>query len=98
MESEPRDNSPYMPATAPGWATYYKNAKATRRLGKGQHARIQSEAKRRRRQANLIALASTAVLVAVVALCAKLLGGSVPASTDPGAPGAASRTADVRRG
>jgi hypothetical protein len=61
----------YMPATAPEWAGYYKRAKQYRRLGKGQYARIQSESKRRRRQANIMLLVSTALLAgAVAAFCA----------------------------
>jgi hypothetical protein len=74
MEPEPTDNSPYLPATSPAWVNYYKNAKATRRLGKGQHSAIQRATKRRRRQANLIFVASTALLVAVVAAFCAILG------------------------
>lgn len=98
MESEPSENSPYLPATAPGWHAYYKKAKATRRLGRGQHARIQSEAKRRRRQANIIALASTALLIVVVVICAKLLGGTAPSQQDEHGRAMPSGPADVRRG
>jgi hypothetical protein len=73
MESEPTESSRYLPATSPGWADYYKKARATRRLGKGQHARIQRESKRRRRRANVIALGSTALLGVVVAIFYALL-------------------------
>jgi hypothetical protein len=61
-----------MPPTSPEWAAYYKRAKQTHRLGKGQHP--EKEAKRRRQRELIIALASTAVLVAVFAICAALLG------------------------
>jgi hypothetical protein len=82
MEPEPTeispdispDISPYMDATSPGWIGYYKRAKATRRLGRGQHAAIQRATKRRRRQANLVFLASTALLLAVVAAFCAILG------------------------
>jgi hypothetical protein len=99
MESQSPQNAP-LPATAPEWAAYYKQAKATRRLGRGQHARIQTESKRRKRQANLIALASTALLVAIVAICAALLGNNAASVDEPHGGGAAapSRPADVRRG
>jgi hypothetical protein len=71
METESPESSPYLPATSPHWATYYKRAKQDRRLGKGQHSLIQREAKRRRRRANLIMLLSTALLcAAVAAFCA----------------------------
>jgi hypothetical protein len=96
LETEPPENSAYLPATSPAWAEYYRRAKKTRRLGKGQHARIQSEAKRRRRRANLMILASTAALLAVVAAFCALLGtrSAVPEGSDV----VPSRTADVRRG
>jgi hypothetical protein len=74
MEPEPTENSPYLPATSPAWANYYKQAKATRRLGKGQHTAIQRATKRRRRQANMIFVASTALLVAVIAAFCAILG------------------------
>jgi hypothetical protein len=74
MESEPTENSSYLPATSPKWAAYYQRAKVERRLGKGEHNRIQSVLKRRRRQANLIAVGSTALLAVIVAICAALLG------------------------
>jgi hypothetical protein len=67
MEPEPTEQSPYLPATSPEWVPYYKRARLARRLGKGEHARIQADAKRRRRRANLIVLTSTAVLCALVA-------------------------------
>ena len=66
MDTEPTDNSPYLPATSPDWAAYYKRAKHDRRLGKGQHSSLQRETKRRRRQANLTVLISTALLAAVI--------------------------------
>jgi hypothetical protein len=96
MESEPSEPTQYLPATSPEWSAYYKKAKATRRLGRGQHARIQTEAKRRRRQANIVALASTALLVVVVMICAALLGGNAPPSEEHGV--TRSWPADVRRG
>jgi hypothetical protein len=74
MEPESTENSPYLPATSPAWAGYYKRAKATRRLGRGQHSAIQRDTKRRRRQANLIFIASTALLLAVVAAFCSILG------------------------
>jgi hypothetical protein len=74
MEPESTENSPYLPATSPAWAKYYKEAKATRRLGKGQHSAIQRDTKRRRRQANMIFVASTAALLAVIAAFCAILG------------------------
>jgi hypothetical protein len=78
METEPTENSPYLPATSPHWAQYYKRAKQLRRLGKGQHASIQRDTKRRRRQANLMLLVSTAALALVVAAFYALLGTAKP--------------------
>ena len=73
MESERSQGASYLSPTAPEWADYYQRAKRIRRLGKGQHARIQSESKRRRRQANVMLFVSTALLcVAVAAFCALL--------------------------
>jgi hypothetical protein len=74
MEPEPTESSPYLPATSPAWANYYKQAKATRRLGKGQHSAIQRDTKRRRRQANMVFVASTALLLAVIAAFCAILG------------------------
>lgn len=74
MEPESTENSPYLPATSPAWANYYKQAKANRRLGKGQHSAIQRDTKRRRRQANMIFIASTVALVAVIAAFCAILG------------------------
>jgi hypothetical protein len=97
LETEPTENPPYLPATSPAWAEYYRRAKETRRLGKGQHARIQSDTKRRRRYANLMILASTAALIAVIAAFCALLGTRTAASPE-GSNVVPSRTADVRRG
>ena len=96
METEPTDNEPYLPATSPNWASYYKRARETRRLGKGQHARIQLETKRRRRQANLMLLVSTAALVAVIAAFCALLG--TARGPEPEGNAAPLRPADARRG
>ena len=96
METEPTKN-PYLPASSPAWAEYYKKAKATRRLGKGQHGRIQTESKRRRRRANLMILASTAALLVVIAAFCALLG-TRSAAAPEGSNAAPSGTADVRRG
>jgi hypothetical protein len=74
METEPAKGSPYLPATSPSWAKYYKRARETRRLGKGQHTSIQRATKRRRRQANAMILLSTAALLAVIAAFCALLG------------------------
>jgi hypothetical protein len=74
MEAEPTQDSPYLPATSPLWAKYYQRARELRRLGKGQNARIKLELKRRRRRANLMLLASTATLVAMIAIFYALLG------------------------
>ncbi|HEX4404339.1 MAG TPA: hypothetical protein VH560_05900 [Polyangia bacterium] len=98
METEPTGSPAYLPATAPEWAAYYKRAKETRRLGKGQHARIQLETKLRRRRANLMILASTAALIAVIAAFCALLGTRSAAPSPEGDNAAPSRTADVRRG
>jgi hypothetical protein len=65
---------PYLPATAPEWALYYKRAKRLRRLGKGQHARIESESKRRRRQANVMLLVSTILLAAAIGVFCAVFG------------------------
>jgi hypothetical protein len=93
METEPTERHAYLPATSPAWAQYYKRAKETRRLGKGQHTRIQTETKRRRRQANMMILLSTALLVALFAAFCALLG---PAAVDSNA--APLRPAHARRG
>ncbi len=74
METEPAEDSPYLPATSPSWAQYYKRARETRRLGRGQHTSIQRATKRRRRQANVMILVSTAALLAVIAAFCALLG------------------------
>jgi hypothetical protein len=95
LETEPTKNPAYLPATSPAWAEYYKKAKATRRLGKGQHARIHSESKRRRRRANLMILASTIALLVVIAVFCALLGRTDASEGNNAAP---SRAADVRRG
>jgi hypothetical protein len=84
METEPKETPVYMEASSPGWALYYKRAKQTRRLGKGQYARLQLETKRRRRQANLMILVSTVALAAVIAAFYALLGGSTPPSSREG--------------
>jgi hypothetical protein len=97
LETEPTENPTYLPATAPERAAYYRRAKETRRLGRGQHARIQLEAKRRRRRANLMIVASTAALVAIVAAFCALFG-THAASAPEGNNATSSRTADVRRG
>jgi hypothetical protein len=76
MDTEPTESSAYLPATSPEWARYYKRARETRRLGRGQHRRIQRETQRRRRHANVMILVSTAALVAIFGLCYKLLGPS----------------------
>lgn len=100
MESEPTEEiSPYLPATSPAWALYYKRAKATRRLGRGQHSAIQRDTKRRRRRANLIFLASTVLLLAVVAAFCSILGTDAMKITGEGSHHLDSlRSADVRRG
>ncbi len=73
MDTEQSQGAPYLSPTAPEWVDYYKRAKRTRRLGKGQHARIESESKRRRRQANVMLFVSTALLLGAVAgFCALL--------------------------
>jgi hypothetical protein len=74
MNLEGSDDKAYLSPTAPEWAHYYKRAKALRRLGKGQHARIQTESKRRRRRANILLALSTSVLVAAVTAFCLLLG------------------------
>jgi hypothetical protein len=74
MEPEQSQNAAYLSPTAPEWADYYQRAKRLRRLGKGQHARIQSESKRRRRHANVMLLVSTALLCGAVAGFCALLG------------------------
>jgi hypothetical protein len=76
METDPNETPPYLPATSPDWAKYYRRIKNTRRLGKGQHARIQADTKRRRRHANVMVLVSTVALVAVIAAFCALLGRS----------------------
>jgi len=93
METEPTETPAYLPATSPDWAQYYKRAKQTRRLGKGQHSRIQTETKRRRRQANLVFLGSIVFLLALVAVFYSLLG---PSAADSNA--APLRPAHARRG
>jgi hypothetical protein len=76
MEAERTDNSAHLPATSPEWVQYYKRARETRRLGRGQHRRIQRDTERRRRHANVMIVVSTAALVAVFGLCYALLGSS----------------------
>ena len=76
MEADPNETPPYLPATSPDWVKYYQRIKGTRRLGKGMHARIQAETKRRRRHANVMMLVSTVALVAVIAAFCALLGTS----------------------
>ena len=98
METEPSENSGHLPATSPAWVEYYRRAKETRRLGKGQHERIQLETKRRRRHANLVFIASTAALLAVIAAFCALLGTRSASPAPEGSNAAPSRTADVRRG
>jgi hypothetical protein len=97
LETEPTENAGYLPATSPAWADYYSKAKETRRLGRGLHTRILRETKRRRRHANLVLIASTVALVAVIAAFCALLGtrtASAPESNNA----RPSRTADIRRG
>jgi hypothetical protein len=98
LETEPTENTGHLPATSPAWAEYYRRAKETRRLGKGQHARIQLETKRRRRRANLMILASTAALLAVIAAFCALLGTRSASPAPEGSNAAPSGTADARRG
>ena len=74
METEQDETSAYLPATSPHWVKYYRRAKETRRLGKGQHARIQADTKRRRRHENVMVLVSTVALIAVIAAFCALLG------------------------
>jgi hypothetical protein len=74
MEREQSQGASYLSPTAPEWADYYQRAKRIRRLGKGQHARIQRESKRRRRQANIMLFVSTALLLGAVAGFCALLG------------------------
>jgi len=90
-ETEPAEDSPYLPATSPSWAQYYKRAKETRRLGRGQHTRIQRETKRRRRHANAMILLSTAALIAVIAAFCALLGGTQREPEGNAAPGLTAR-------
>jgi hypothetical protein len=99
METEPTENEPsepYLPATSPAWAQYYKRAKETRRLGRGQHTRIQRDTKRRRRHANMMILVSTAALVAVIAAFCALLGSARGPEPEGNAPSLLS--AHARRG
>jgi hypothetical protein len=84
MEPEPTETPTYMPASSPSWAGYYRRAKETRRLGKGQYAHLQRETKQRRRHANLMILVSTVALAAVVAACYALLGASASPSPEGG--------------
>jgi hypothetical protein len=93
METEATETPAYLPATSPDWAQYYKRAKQTRRLGKGQHSRIQTETKRRRRKENLMVLGSIAFLIALVAVFYSVLG---PSAADSNA--APLRPAHARRG
>jgi hypothetical protein len=97
LNTEPTESSPYLPATSPAWAEYYKRAKETRRLGRGLHARIQTDSKRRRRHANLMIVISTAALLVVIAAFCALLGtrNAVPEGGSSAAP---SRSANARRG
>jgi hypothetical protein len=81
------DSSAHLPATSPEWAMYYKRARETRRLGRGQHRRIQRESVRRRRHANVMIVISTAALVAVFGLCYALLGPSGGEPEGRAAPG-----------
>jgi hypothetical protein len=96
LETKPTENSAYLPATSPAWADYYRKAKETRRRGRGLHTRIQLETKRRRRHANLMLLASTVALVAVIAAFCALLGTRTAAAPE-GDNAAPSRTANIRR-
>ncbi len=97
METEPTEIPPYLPATSPVWAKYYKRAKETRRLGRGQHARIQRDTKRRRRHENMMILVSTAALLAVIAGFCALLGTSSKGS-EPEGDAAPLLSAHARRG
>jgi hypothetical protein len=74
MDTDRSESAAYLSPTAPEWAQYYKRAKATRRLGRNQHKRIERESAQRRRRANIMILVSTAALVAVVAVCYVVLG------------------------
>jgi hypothetical protein len=70
MATEQTEYPQYMSPTAPGWVAYYERARKTRH---GQTDRFHADAKRRRLHANAVAIASTAVLVALVAIFAALL-------------------------
>jgi hypothetical protein len=96
METEPTEIPSYLPATSPVWAEYYKRAKETRRLGKGQHARIQRDTKRRRRHEYVMVLVSTAALLAVIAAFYALLGSAK--TPEPEGNAAPLRSAHTRRG
>ena len=96
METEPTEIPPYLPATSPVWAQYYKRAKETRRLGKGQHARIQRDTKRRRRHEYVMVLVSTAALLAVIAAFYALLGSAK--APEPEGDAAPLLSAHARRG
>jgi len=76
MEAEITRNSSHSPATSPLWAQYYQRARELRRLGRGQNARIKLEIKRRRRRSNIMIVASTAALIAVVGIFYAILGAS----------------------
>jgi hypothetical protein len=80
MDADVTRNASHSPATSPLWAQYYQRARELRRLGRGQNASIKLEIKRRRRRANLILMASTAALIAVVAAFYAILGRT---SSDP---------------
>jgi hypothetical protein len=94
MQPDPTENSPYLPASSPAWAQYYKRAKEARRIGKGQHSSIQRETKRRRRHEYVMVVVSTAALVAVIAAFCALLGTSRQAG-DPEGDGAAPPSAST---
>jgi hypothetical protein len=96
LDTEPTENSPYLPATSPAWAQYYKRAREMRRLGKGQHLSIRRDIKRRARKANLMILVSTAALVAAIAAFYALLGSA--RAPEPEGNAAPLLSAHARRG
>jgi hypothetical protein len=66
METEQTEDSSYLPATSPRWAEYYQEAKRRRRLGRGEHKRIQTETKRRRVRERIFILVSSVFLGGMV--------------------------------
>jgi hypothetical protein len=92
LDTETTRLSARLSPTSPDWAVYYKRAKETRRLGKGQN--IRAESKRRRRKEYLFILASTAALAAIIAVCLSVLS----ASGEPEGNAAPLLPAHARRG